>query len=251
MRDIKTAFLWETGRRDGVNQDSISLQQVKLGRNAAAFAVVCDGVGGLEEGETASGYVAEELTEWFYRQALPKGRKLLKFYGKRLAPYFTYRMFRHAVSRQLYRQHRALQEYGEGKGLRLGTTVTVCLLWNRFFLWAQTGDSRLYRIGNRSSRLTRDDTAAGCLTRCIGAGAWKRPETGRGYLRRGQLLLLCSDGFYRRLPRARMREALLGEKGMDKRVTCRQLERRLEQTAGRLMERGEFDNISAVCLLWE
>ena len=32
------------------------------------FAAVCDGIGGLRAGECASGLVAEQLTEWFYRE---------------------------------------------------------------------------------------------------------------------------------------------------------------------------------------
>ena len=53
---------WDRGARE-VNEDSLSLQQVSIRGKKVVFALVCDGIGGLEQGETASGFVAERMTE--------------------------------------------------------------------------------------------------------------------------------------------------------------------------------------------
>ena len=45
---------WDRGARES-NQDSVSLQQVSIRGKRAVMALVCDGIGGLEQGEIASG----------------------------------------------------------------------------------------------------------------------------------------------------------------------------------------------------
>ena len=65
-----TAWYWNRGKDRRKNEDSFSLQKVKIGGREAAFLLVCDGIGGLPEGETASGLVAEKMTEWFYGKAI-------------------------------------------------------------------------------------------------------------------------------------------------------------------------------------
>ena len=72
---------WDQGGR-AVNQDSVALQQVMTGKGRVMMAVVSDGIGGLPEGETASGYITERLIESFYGQLVPligrkKGKKAL------------------------------------------------------------------------------------------------------------------------------------------------------------------------------
>ena len=42
------------------------------------FALICDGIGGLDGGEIASGFVAERMTEWFYKEALNLLKKGIK-----------------------------------------------------------------------------------------------------------------------------------------------------------------------------
>ena len=87
MRFISDAY-WDRGMRDG-NQDSISLQEVRMKGKMVVFALVCDGIGGLEQGEKASGFVAEKMTEWFYREAIVmlkrrKSRKKIEKSGLRI-----------------------------------------------------------------------------------------------------------------------------------------------------------------------
>ena len=60
-----SGYLWKKGAGD-VNEDSLTIQQIRCQRKICLMAVLCDGIGGLKNGEFASGYVTEELVKWFY-----------------------------------------------------------------------------------------------------------------------------------------------------------------------------------------
>lgn len=55
----------DVGIRKKVNQDSFCLKVAsnKIGR--VAFAVLCDGMGGLRMGELASSFLVNAFSEWF------------------------------------------------------------------------------------------------------------------------------------------------------------------------------------------
>ena len=65
-----SGFYWERGRSKA-NQDSIVLQQVVTDYGRILLAAVSDGIGGLSEGENASGYIGEKMVENFYSQLIP------------------------------------------------------------------------------------------------------------------------------------------------------------------------------------
>ena len=71
-----TSWYWNKGDFRKVNEDSFTLQRVRARKKELIFAAVCDGIGGLRAGECASGLVAEQLTEWFYREGFWKMRSL-------------------------------------------------------------------------------------------------------------------------------------------------------------------------------
>ena len=72
-----TSWYWNKGDFRKVNEDSFTLQRVRARKKELIFAAVCDGIGGLRAGECASGLVAEQLTEWFYREGFWKMRSFL------------------------------------------------------------------------------------------------------------------------------------------------------------------------------
>lgn len=240
MRFISDAY-WDKGMRNG-NQDSVSLQEVRIKGKMAVFALVCDGIGGLDCGEAASGFVAEKMTEWFYKEAIMmlKHRKS----GKKIEK---------SGLRVLYGCNVEMQRLGEEKGIRMGTTVTALLFsGRRYFLW-HSGDSRAYRItgkglGGKIKRLTTDHAQNHVmLLRCIGSYSWKRPDVKRGYLMKKSVFLLCSDGFRNRLGEDRIKEAMLPEtiEGRE------QIYKRLKEMTEYVKKQGERDNISAVAVWME
>ncbi len=233
---------WDRGARE-VNEDSLSLQQVSIRGEKVVFALVCDGIGGLEQGETASGFVAERMTEWFYTEGLRMLRKK-RGMGK----------IKRAGLRALFGCNEVMGAYGERIGSKMGTTVTMLLAVGKKYLFWHSGDSRLYRVeqGIRRGKirqLTEDHAVNGhTLVRCIGSFPWKEPDAAGGRLKKNQVLLLCTDGFRNRVPEEKMAEALQPSFL----ASQEQLGARLRELARLGKRLGETDNISAVavkCLL--
>ncbi len=249
--NYQAVFCWERGRKRGAyfseegncpdhkrsgNGDSLLVQQVKTRRGRMLLAMVSDGIGGLEEGENASGFLAEELKRWFYGEALgiacrsyPEGRGLLRM--------------EKSMARRLYNAAGTLRAYGKRESRKLGATLSAVLLWRRRYVICSVGDSRVCLAKRRGNRvLTRDDTdQRGCLTRCIGSFGWYPLRFSMGRLGRGQLLVLCTDGFWRKL-----RD---GDLEAGRRVGGeRDLEAWMEGMCRKLRNRGERDDITAVAI---
>lgn len=239
-----TGVYWERGRVAGVNQDSLILLQVLTGKGRILMAAVCDGMGGLSQGENASGYVTKRLQEWFYESLLRSVQKK--------KPYWV---IRRSMDRLTYHMQEQLSLYGSQEKCDLGTTMTVLLLWEKNFLIWHLGDSRVYRLrsvyGYRKSGreisamtcMTKDHVKGkNMLTKCVGSFGYERPDYRMGTLRNGEALLLCSDGFRHYVTEKELADALstgqIREEG--------QITRRLQEIGKACMERGERDNMSAV-----
>ena len=55
----------DVGTRKETNQDSLAIKIVNTQEGNIAFAIVCDGMGGLAKGEVASKEVIEAFGTWF------------------------------------------------------------------------------------------------------------------------------------------------------------------------------------------
>ena len=55
----------DVGTRKETNQDSLAIKVVNTKEGNVAFAIVCDGMGGLAKGEVASKEVIEAFCTWF------------------------------------------------------------------------------------------------------------------------------------------------------------------------------------------
>ena len=58
----------DVGTTKTVNQDSLTVKVANTLCGEAAFAVMCDGMGGLEQGEIASTLVVRAYEQWFLRE---------------------------------------------------------------------------------------------------------------------------------------------------------------------------------------
>ncbi len=235
-----------------MQQDALVLEAAAFGKREAVLLAVCDGIGGLKEGEYASGYVTMRIRDWFYRDFL---RHVRKRHGRK-------RTERDCVS-MLYDCNRYLLCYGKSHGIGLGTTMTMVLLQGGHlfgcpvfpcavkYMVFHAGDSRAYLLGKGCRRLTGDDSyGRHGLRRCIGSFPWQGVQRKRGCLRSGEKILVCSDGFWRRLEQSEMAESLGKERGSlffgQKGLTELQLEKRLRRLGQAGRERGERDNQAAV-----
>ena len=242
MKCISEVY-WDKGARPG-NQDSVSLQEVRICGKKVLFALVCDGIGGLQEGEVASGLVAERMTEWFYGE----GVDMLRCHKSR-------KKIKKAGFRALYGCNEELRDYGAKKDLKLGTTITMLLLWDKKYMLWHSGDTRAYCIrspitGRRRylakiKQLTKDHTINNhTLIRCIGSFAWKEPENYSGRIRGRSTFLLCSDGFRNQISEERLGEALQPSVS----ESAKQLRGCLKELAEYAKRQGEQDNLSAVAI---
>src|SRR4029077_14913129 len=188
-------------RRDASLRPAVRTHQI--GERGSLF-VVADGMGGAAAGEVAS----EMATATIYEQ-------LLQSWGSErdLTPQrFAYRL-REAVEAANRQIHSYAAAHPEVRGM--GTTTTaVGVLGDRFFL-TQVGDSRAYLIRNgQAVQLTRDQSLmqrlveAGELTEeeaarserrniilpALGPGARVKVDLTHQEVRKGDILVLCSDG---------------------------------------------------------
>lgn len=226
------SWYWDRGNVRKKNEDSFSAQRVRLNRQEAAFLIVCDGIGGMPEGETASGFVTEQMTEWFYRKGIRAMRGIF---------------WRTAVANQAKEALAGIQERMElcerEEKICCGTTATMAFVKRKKFVILHSGDSSAWLVGRRTRMLTRVHQEKGALNRCIGAFEFVPPDVCKGHLRRSNLLLLCTDGFYRLAPEGFFQGSLFAgerEKAL--------LYKRLKGMGSFLKAQGETDNLTAVVL---
>lgn len=233
---IRSGVYWDQGGRN-VNQDSITLQQVVTARGRVMLAAVSDGIGGLQEGENASGYITERLIENFYTQLVPlagraKGKKALK----------------RSMLRCLSDINETLKSYGSSKELCLGATISLLFVWGRRYMIMHLGDSRIYlwrssRRRKEGGRLLTEDHSDGGrrLRKCMGSFPFQYPDIQYGWLWGRSGFLLCTDGFYRKMSADALE--ILAPAEID---SEEQVYRRLKEMAAAVLKKGEQDNLSAV-----
>lgn len=231
-----TGVYWERGGA-AVNQDSVVLLRVLTARGRIAMAAVCDGMGGMAQGERASGYVTRRLQEWFYDTLLRAVRKRKPVW-----------VIRRSLDRLVYHMQEYLADYAAGQGAGMGTTMTVLVLWEKIYLCWHLGDSRMYHLyaGRKGINcVTVDHVRDGHrLTKCVGSFGYERPDFKTGTVRPGQGFLLCSDGFQRKADASELAQTLCPRQ-IDGQM---QIERRLREIGEACRKRGERDNLSAVYL---
>lgn len=167
--------------------------------------VVCDGMGGLQEGERASRAAVTAIGRYFRTEA-PQGDGPQADWSHTLAEAIR------VSNAELFEE--GLRMSGDPDNPALGTTVVALKLdtvQQRAF-WAHVGDSRLYRLRNdQLSLLTADHTMYGeryaygavvptdlphtnQLLQAIGVRPNVRARTGTSDIKAGDTFLLCTDG---------------------------------------------------------
>lgn len=234
----ETGVYWCRGRAALVNQDAVVLQQVLTRRGRVLMAAVCDGMGGISFGEEVSGNAAEQLRDWFYGDLLTMIRKRKPLW-----------VIRRSLDRRTFYMQRQLERYAAREEISVGTTMTVLVLWEKTYLLWHLGDSRVYRLrGGYMEQLTEDHVhGEEKLTKCLGSFGWFVPAHGMGTLRKGDGVLLCTDGFRRRVSKEELCGVMSYDAACLRETTGEEwIERRLKEIGEVCMKRGERDNLSAV-----
>ncbi|MBR5577424.1 MAG: serine/threonine-protein phosphatase [Lachnospiraceae bacterium] len=229
MPEYFVGCLWEKGKKEK-NQDSLAFWWMNKNFHHCLLGVICDGIGGLSEGENASTYAVKQLVAWFLSEG---------YYEKNL------RLLEKRIQQLLYQLHFEIKEYGREKRITLGTTISLFLVRDRQLLWVHFGDSRIYLLKkSKLIQLTRDHKENnGALNKALGTGEWALPDMGRIKLGNKDRILVCSDGFYRGLEMEEIRTLL--KRNVRENETA---ERMLKLIYQKKCAMGERDDISAIFL---
>ncbi len=251
---VMTAYHTDVGIHKPINEDSLCIQVAETAIGEVVFAIVCDGMGGLQKGELASSNVTRAFKEWFEAD----------FPGLIDEPGMREMIFEQWAS-IIKTQNEVITKYGALNRIILGTTATVFLLIGTDqFLIVHVGDSRVYCINDSIYRLTEDQTVVNeeikkgnltpeeaerdsrrnVLLQCVGATPDVAPAFLSGKVNPGDLYLLCTDGFRHEISADEIACELNPREIPDESA----LKRVLEKLVRLNMERGERDNITALAI---
>ncbi|MCC6318253.1 MAG: Stp1/IreP family PP2C-type Ser/Thr phosphatase [Gemmatimonadaceae bacterium] len=228
-----------------INEDAIRVVRPVSATDLAThgvLAVVCDGMGGHEAGEIASGLAIEAFVRGAAAHERDAAAQLVR-----------------CVEAANLAVFEAAQR--DRKLAGMGTTCTGLLLRGGAAYCAHVGDSRCYLVRDgeiflmtedhsavmelvRQGVITRDEARhhpdKNVISRALGSqrrvavSAWPQPLG----LRPGDRFLICSDGLYDLVEDVELRDTMLG---LDAQGACDALVRLAR-------ERGGFDNISVAVL---
>lgn len=251
-----SAYCTDNGIRKSNNQDSLLIQQAQASCGEIAFAMICDGMGGLKKGEIASAYVIRAFRAWF-QERMPEIC---------LAD-SPFDLVQREWSSLLQELHFQLKDAAEKAGFRVGTTVEALLLMGNSYCICHIGDCRVYSLGSVLEQITKDQSFvqqeidAGRMTpeeaeaderrclllQCVGAGKTMQPVFLTGDISTSKTFLLCCDGFRHKISRSEMEAALKAAKmGRE-----RSMQHVLEKLTQKCKQRKETDNITSILLSME
>lgn len=223
-------------------------RELRLGHHGALF-LVADGMGGAASGELASSMAGSTVLEVL-------GERWSS--AQQVGPDAFAAALRDATAEANERIHRFARENPEHRGM--GTTATIAGLLEDHVYVAQVGDSRAYLVRNgRAIQLTKDQSL---MQRLVEAGEITQEEADQSdrrniilqalgpeaqiaidlthqQLRRGDTLILCSDGLSGLVKADEI--ARLATNVPDAGVLCRRL-------VSRANELGGPDNITVIAV---
>lgn len=181
------------------NQDA--LQILQLDRNTL-LCVVCDGMGGAKAGNVASDMAAQVFSD-----------QVKNNYHGSMSKEAADRMLEQAVSQANFTVYDCASQNEDYYGM--GTTLVAALIRGKSATVVNVGDSRVYRVnGDGISQITTDHSLVelmlrrgeltqeqarnfpgkNYITRAIGTEPTVKCDIFHQELKRGDSLLLCSDG---------------------------------------------------------
>lgn len=193
--------IYQASRKGGrpYNEDRLFFAQT----DAAMILVVADGMGGHAHGEVASQLTVDTLGRMFREEAQPLLADPSGF-----------------LLDAIYAAHDAINAHALAVDMPEAprTTCVACIVQEGAAIWAHVGDSRLYHFGrDRFQMHTRDHSMVqDLIDRGIFSAEEAQQKAGRNFLynavggsmlpdielsdatllHEGDLLLLCSDGFW-------------------------------------------------------
>ena len=196
----------DKGIRKSTNQDALLMKVNNTPNGRVGLFVICDGMGGLDQGELASATVIRGLNKWYEEE--------LEALLENGVP-----AIRKSLNEKIYELNMLLLNYSAENKVRLGTTLTIMLVIYDEITIFQVGDSRAYKIKDNIVILTKDQTLVArevergniteeeaknhprrnVLLQCVGASPNMEPVITESRLEKDTVYMLCSDGMYHEL----------------------------------------------------
>lgn len=235
------------------NQDTIGILINTHPDINAALGIVCDGVGGLQEGEYASTTTYAKFVDWFQYE-----------FCQLIWEEDFEEVLQNRWMKLVENHNRYLFEYALENNTKLGTTLTAILLFRNKYYIIQVGDSRAYEITGiieqltedqsfvarevREGRLTKEqakvDPRQNILLQSIGYSKNIAPEYISGIMKAGASYIICSDGFYHHVNDEEFTNYIHQPSETD----ASNVKYRIDQMIDTVKQRGERDNISVAYL---
>ena len=181
------------------NQDAYKME--RLDRNTL-LCVICDGMGGAKSGNVASSLAVDVFTE-----------EVRRCWAPGMGPEEAEQMLRGAVKLANFTVYDQAKQFEEFDGM--GTTLVAALIHGRRLTVVNVGDSRAYKVdadgirqitrdhslvqmmvdrGELSPEVARTYPGKNFITRAIGTETMVECDLYHLDVRKGDYLLLCSDG---------------------------------------------------------
>lgn len=194
----------DIGLTKNTNQDSFNTRVFTTKQGKLAFAVLCDGMGGLAKGEVASASLVNAFCKWADTRLPVLCESELKDED-----------IRREWSGIVTEYNEKIKIYGKKCGVSMGTTVTAMLISEKRYFIVNVGDTRAYEISSGVTVLTKDhtvvarevelgnlteeaaerDSRRSVLLQCVGASDSVYPDFFSGETVWNAVYMLCSDGF--------------------------------------------------------
>lgn len=241
----------DVGIRKKTNQDAYLVKVADTDTGRICLTVLCDGMGGLSDGEIASATVIRSFEEWF-----------LKKLPEMLENGFSVGKLKEQWDKIIQNDNVRLSSYAASHGCRMGTTAVACLVFNDSYYIINVGDSRAYMIDDQVRQITKDQSLVqyqidqgmlppeaiethpqrNVLLQCVGASEVVIPDFYMGKIEKNNIIMLCSDGFRHKISDQEIYERLSPAAAENEQQIKKQLIYLTELDKQRL----ENDNITAV-----
>ena len=192
---MKSYSVTDVGQKRQVNQDYIFASEEPVG-NLPNLFVVADGMGGHKAGDFASSYAVQILLHSILEDENQNPIIII----------------RHAIEEANRKVLEEANLHEEMSGM--GTTMVLVTIVDDYAYVANVGDSRLYLIEDRIVQITKDHSLVeemvrrglitredakhhpdkNIITRAIGAKADVDVDFYEHRLKRGDIILMCTDG---------------------------------------------------------
>ena len=237
---LKAWGMKDIGKCREINQDYIFVSEKPVG-NLPNLFLVADGMGGHKAGDLASEYTVAKVQE-----AVSSSMQTI-----------PYQILKGAFQ---YANQRLLEKAGESENYTgMGTTLVAATVKGEEVYIVNVGDSRLYKIGDRIEQITEDHSLVeemvrmgeisreqarnhpdkNIITKAIGVSDNVEPDYFDTELRKGECLLMCSDGLSNMVPDQQIKEIV--DMHTDLESCARELIRAANHNGGR-------DNIAVVLI---